>query len=276
MQLFRFVLRALARALTLLSVLSVCACATRADPRADEALGSTPWVLQSGVVDKETEGAASASATSVLPGTVLSHWTHYRLLGKKPTVFQYERVEGRDTLAVEAISSASMVRRKVRVAPQDLGQVRFSWNVPELIATADMGQRDFDDSAVRVVFAFDGDRSTFSGKNAMLNELTLALTGEEMPYAVLMYVWSKQRAVGEVIHSPRTDRIRKLVVESGGQNLNQWQDYERNIAADFFKLYGELPGALIGMGLMTDTDNTHTTAHAWYGPLQVLPPKLVP
>ena len=44
----------------------------------------------------------------------------------------------------------------------------------------------------------------------------------------------------------------------------------KNITADFERLYGESPGALIGMGIMTDSDNTHTTAQAWYGPLQVL------
>jgi hypothetical protein len=35
-------------------------------------------------------------------------------------------------------------------------------------------------------------------------------------------------------------------------------------------VYGERPGALIGMGVMTDTDNTQTKAQAWYGPVQVL------
>jgi Protein of unknown function (DUF3047) len=192
------------------------------------------------------------------------------LPGKQPSDFRAVRIEGRDAMAVTAVSSASMLRRKVHVEPLNLGQARFSWNVPELIATADMGHRDFDDSPVRVVLAFDGDRSRFSAKNAMLNELTRALTGDEMPYAVLMYVWSKQRPVGEIIHSPRTDRIRKLVIESGSEKLGHWQLYERNIATDFQDVYNEPPGALIGMGIMTDTDNTRTSTKAWYGALQVL------
>ena len=68
-----------------------------------------------------------------------------------------------------------------------------------------------------------------------------------------------------MIVNPRTDRIRKIVVESGTKNLNQWLDYKRDIRADFEKAFGEPPGALVGIGIMTDTDNTHSMASAWYG-----------
>ena len=97
----------------------------------------------------------------------------------------------------------------------------------------------------------------------------VALTGEEMPYATLMYVWCNKREPGTVIRSPRTDRIRKLVVESGPKRLNQWLDYERDIRADFQRAFGEAPGALVAIGIMTDSDNTHTTTQAWYGPVQL-------
>jgi len=170
-------------------------------------------------------------------------------------------------MAASAVSSASMLRQTVHIPPDQLGQVKFSWKVPELIAQADMALREVDDSPVRIVLAFDGDRTRFSAKNAMLSELSHAITGEPLPYATLMYVWCNSRAPGAVIINPRTDRIRTLVVESGGKNLNQWLDYERDIRADYVKAFGELPGALVGVGIMTDTDNTRSTTHAWYGQL---------
>jgi hypothetical protein len=129
--------------------------------------------------------------------------------------------------------------------------------------------RDTGDSPVRIVLAFEGDRAKFSAKNAMLSELSHTLTGEPMPYATLMYVWCNTRAPGTVIINPRTDRIRKIVVESGAKNLNHWLDYERNIRADFEKAYGEPPGALVGVAIMTDTDNTRSTARAWYGKVKL-------
>ena len=166
--------------------------------------------------------------------------------------------------------SASLLRQKRQVPASQLGLVRFSWKVPALIAHADMALRDADDSPVRVVLVFDGDRSRLSMKDAMLSELAQTLTGEPMPYATLMYVWCNKRAPGSVIINPRTDRVRKLVLESGPAHLNQWRDYERLIAADFEAAFGEPPGALLGIGIMTDTDNTRSSAQAWYGPVTLV------
>ena len=106
-------------------------------------------------------------------------------------------------------------------------------------------------------------------KNTMLSELSHLVTGAPMPYATLMYVWCNNRPLNTVIENPRTDRIRKIVVESGSERLNQWLTYERNIRADYENAFGEAPGALIGIGLMTDTDNTQSHIQAWYGAIQL-------
>ena len=207
--------------------------------------------------------AAQSSVPTASPGGPGPRWQHYRLPGKQATNFAYSRKDGRHSMAVMAQSSASMLRQKVHIAPAALSHVQFSWWVPELIAQADMALRDADDAPVRIVLAFDGDRSKFSAKNAMLSELSHAITGEPLPYATLMYVWCITRAPGTVIINPRTDRIRKLVVESGSAKLNQWLDYQRDIRADFERAFGEAPGALVGIGIMTDTDNTQSHARAW-------------
>lgn len=242
-----------ARFLAAVAALQLAACASLSPvPGGDAAetgLAATPWTIAS-------------SAAPDAPA-----WQHYKLPGKQPSQFSYVRKDGRHAMAVHSKSSASMVRQVVRIEPDDLRSVRFSWKVPDLIAQADMALRESDDSPVRIVLAFEGDRSKFSSKNAMLSELARALTGEEMPYATLMYVWCNTRQPGSVIVNPRTDRIRKLVVESGAGKLRQWVDYERNIRADYEKAFGEAPGALVGIGIMTDSDNTRSTTQAWYGPV---------
>lgn len=241
--------------LALIGLLSGCAATPPREDAAENGVESNVWTL-----------------APVLPGSApeaQTRWQHYLLPGKQATSFRLARSEGRDALAVQAKGSASMLRQKVYVASSELSQLKFSWKVPELIAQADMAVREADDSPVRIVLAFDGDRSKFSAKNAMLSELTHALTGEPMPYATLMYVWCNTRAPGSVITNPRTDRIRKMVVESGSTNLNQWLDYERDVRADFEKAFGETPGDLVGVGIMTDTDNTQTDIRAWYGTLKL-------
>jgi len=238
-----------------------------------------------------TAGALTA-CSSLLPPTALvnptvqasptgdGHWTPadqarwsvVRFPGKRQTHFKLVNHEKRAGTQADATQSISMLRHNLRVAPAQLGTLTFAWQVPELIEGADMGHRHADDSPVRVVLAFEGDRAKFSARDAMLSELSLALTGEELPYATLMYVWSNQRPVGAVIANPRTDRIQKIVVESGGQNLKRWLEYQRDVRADFEKAFGEPPGALLAIGLMTDSDNTQTTTRAWYGDIRLAPP----
>lgn len=209
---------------------------------------------------------AAASGTDAQPGV----WKHLEFPGKRASRYRYVRIDGRDAMVVDATSSASMLRRQLRVEAADLSRVRFSWKVPALVATADLTDRERSDSPVRVVLAFEGDRSKFSARDAMLSELAHALTGEPMPYATLMYVWGTHSAPGTVLNNNRTSRIRKLVMESGPGHLNQWMDYERDIRADFIQAFGEAPGALVSIGIMTDTDNTESKATAWYGPVRHL------
>ncbi|UUZ69362.1 DUF3047 domain-containing protein [Polaromonas sp. P2-4] len=61
----------------------------------------------------------------------------------------------------------------------------------------------------------------------------------------------------------------------GPGQLNRWLDYERDIRADYEKAFGEAPGALLAIGIMTDTDNTRSSTLAWYGPVTLVPDTLL-
>lgn len=201
-------------------------------------------------------------------------WQHMPLPGKAATDYQPARYGERDVLQVFAESSASLMRRKLLLEPQHLGQIHFSWKVPALMPASDMARRDAEDSVVRVVLSFDGGRSRLSARDHMLSELAQLMTGEPMPYATLMYVWCPTREAGSTIANPRTDRIRKLVVESGEVRLNQWLEYERDIRADFRAVFGEEPGRLTSVAIMTDSDNTGSSVRAWYGPVRLEPARV--
>jgi len=130
---------------------------------------------------------------------------------------------------------------------------------------------DREDAVARVIFAFDGDRSRLSARNRAMFDLARALTGEEPPYATLMYVWETRKPVDTVVVNPRSDRIRKLVVDSGPAHLGAWRAHQRDLAADFERAFGEKPGTLVAIGKMTDADNTQARAEAWYGPIELMP-----
>jgi Protein of unknown function (DUF3047) len=208
--------------------------------------------------------AACASVPPPGPG-----WHPHALPGKESTTYRWTLKDGLGAWHAVAHRSASLMRRHL---PADLSrpnQVAFSWWVDELIAAADIRHPESDDAPARVIFAFDGDRSKLSMRNRMLSEMAHALTGEPMPYATLVYAWDGRAPVDEVVISQRSDRVRTLVVESGQRHLKQWRHYQRDLAADFRRAFGEEPGPLLGMAVMTDADNTASQAEAWYGDIQL-------
>ncbi|PIT74128.1 DUF3047 domain-containing protein [Limnohabitans sp. G3-2] len=198
-----------------------------------------------------------------------AQWEAVTLPGKLRTAFKLEKRQQREALSAQAEASASMLRQRLQVPADQLGRLQFAWQIDNLLAGADMGERDSEDSPVRVILAFEGDRSRFSAKNAMLSDLTEALTGEPLPYATLMYVWCNRRPVDTVIVNPRTDRVRKWVVDSGPAHIRQWRQHNRDVRADFEKAFGEAPGALVGVAIMTDSDNTRGHVRAWYGDIRL-------
>jgi len=62
-----------------------------------------------------------------------------------------------------------------------------------------------------------------------------------------------------------------LVAESGAANVGKWVSYQRNIVDDYVKVFGEPPGRLLAVGVLTDTDNTEEQVEAWYGDIHLLP-----
>lgn len=213
------------------------------------------------------------TAGSAPPGvsTLADGWHAVPLPGKRPTRYAATRKEGRAVVHARAEQSASMWRRKVHKDPQHLGEVRWVWRADGLIDEANVSDADREDAVARVVFAFDGDRSRLSARNRALFDLAQAVSGEAPPYATLMYVWETSAPVGSVIVNPRTDRVRKIVVDSGVQHLKTWREHRRNLAEDFRRAFGEDPGPLVGIAVMTDADNTRSRAEAWYGPIEFTP-----
>jgi hypothetical protein len=202
-------------------------------------------------------------------GVAADGWHEVPLPGKRPTRYAQAHKDGRVCIHARAENSASMWRRKVNVGADQLGRARWAWRVDRLNGQASVSEVDREDAVARVIFAFDGDRSRLSARNRAMFDLAHALTGEEPPYATLMYVWETRKPVGTLVVNPRSDRIRKWVVDSGPDHLGTWRVHQRDLAADFERAFGEKPGRLLAIGKMTDADNTQALAEAWYGPIEL-------
>jgi len=243
-------------ALALLSAWSLSACS---------ALGPAPGT--------DLDGSAWAQATQLpTAGSGPGPGWHERRVGTRtPTRYVPTRHAGRPALQADSDGGDSLVRVQLQAGEPLATRLHFSWFTDGLNHDADLADTTVDDAVVRVILQFDGDRGRFAPRDHRMSELVRLVTGEPLPYATLVYVWDPVRPVGTVIRHQRTNRIRKLVVQSGTEGLGRWNDFERDVAADYRHAFGEAPAQLAFIALMTDANNTGHRSKAWYGPLRWTP-----
>ncbi len=195
-------------------------------------------------------------------------WQDVALPGKAQTAYRWEWQDGRRELVARADASASIFRRRLSKPAEALRDVEFGWWAQALPEGADLSEPGKTDAAARVMFAFDGDAKQLSPRNRLLFDLARTLSGEAPPYATLVYVWDATAPVGSVIVHPRNDRVRKIVVESGHGALRQWRRYRRSLVDDYRLAFGEPPGPLLAVAVMTDGDNTRSRLTTRYSDIE--------
>jgi hypothetical protein len=189
---------------------------------------------------------------------------------KKPTAYQLVRKDERTVLHARAESASSGLMHHVSIDPKKQPWLHWQWQIAGLVKSADNSQKTTEDSPVRIILGFDGDKDALPFADQILFETAKVVTGHDFPYATLMYIWGNKAPVDSVIRSPHSGRIKMLVVEKGADGIGQWRNFARNIVEDYQQAFGEKPGRLIGVGVMTDTDNTGESVEAWYGDIKLL------
>jgi len=86
----------------------------------------------------------------------------------------------------------------------------------------------------------------------------------------LEYIWAENIPEGTVIASPYFKNLKLIVVESGRDNMGNWVFEKRNIYDDYKMAFGRIPKRKVSaIALMTDSDNTLSTAEAFYKDIKV-------
>jgi hypothetical protein len=189
---------------------------------------------------------------------------------RKKTEYQLVTDGDKTVLHAYAAGATSGLMENVSIDPNAQPWLNWKWKIGSQAKSIDNSQRPTEDSPVRIILGFDGDKDTLPFSEQILFDTAKLLTGYEFPYATLMYIWDPKAPVGSVKNSKRSSRIRTMVVENGLNTVDQWRDFTRNIVEDFQKAYGEKPGKLIGVGVLTDTDEPDETVEAWYGDIRLL------
>jgi hypothetical protein len=209
------------------------------------------------------------------PGEILpggwKPWTLSKL--KRSTYYSLVLENGKTVISAKADNSASgLIHPLANLDARNYSQLSWRWKVEQLILGADNTRRSLEDSPVRLVVTFGGDKSRLDFGDRMFFSQVKAVSGQDMPYATLMYIWENRVAKETVIPNGYTGRIKMVVAESGRDKLGHWQEVKRNVYDDYKRAFGEEPGPITAIGILTDTDNTGESTHAWYGDISLRKP----
>lgn len=124
-------------------------------------------------------------------GRLPKAWQVWRITPQKnKTVYTLEQYEGRTVLKANADTAASGLVLSL-VPREALGLfLNWQWKAVDYIPNADNHEPSRDDAPLRLLVAFDGDKSKLPVRDQMVFEMAKIVTGHDLPYATLMYVWA--------------------------------------------------------------------------------------
>ena len=212
--------------------------------------------------------------SKMTPGAPPQGWKPFQLAAtKKSTEYTLVNEDGVVALRAVAHGAASAMEFKTTFDPHKFPMISFKWEVHQGIPSANNADVNKEDSPVRVMIGFDGDTSKLGLKDKFASSLAQTASGQALPYATLMYIWGNKVPLDSITVSGRTSRIRMLAVNVDDKGIGKWQSHTRNMVEDFKRAFGEEPGNVISIQLLTDTDNTGEDCMAFYGDISVGPPK---
>lgn len=242
------------------------------------------WPLWLAVLPFAVIASAAVAARDVLPerievgnfsigrGELPPGWRPFEFKGVRRRT-EYGLVRDSEGWVVRAVSeaSASGLIYPLEVDLREYPILRWRWKVENVIEKGDVTKRRGDDYPARIYVAFQYDPAKLSIAQRLLHQTARVLYGD-IPGQVLNYIWGNREPRNKVFAnpSPFTDFSRLLVCRSRADPLGTWFEEERNLYSDYQLAFGAEPPLLIGIGIMTDTDNTGDSATAYYGDITLL------
>src|SRR5262249_20046559 len=185
-----------------------------------------------------TAGAASQLSvfSASKPGQpVPPRWNVWTMSKLRPqSHYQPLADAGATVLKGHAEASASGLLHDLDLDIRDRPVLSWRWKVMDLAPSEDSP----DDSPVRIMVNFAGDLSKIPFGDRVFYDQFRFFTGQQLPYAGVMYVWGSKTPKGGHVVNKYTSRIKIIAVESGRDKLGQWLEESRNVADDYRRLFG--------------------------------------
>jgi Protein of unknown function (DUF3047) len=182
-------------------------------------------------------------------------------IGEFPVDWKPRKEEGRAVYSVREEDG----RRFLHAASQGIGIqagrevawdldaypiLAWAWRAVEFPKGSDERKSATNDSAVSVYALFPGAMNTVKS---------------------MKYIWSRVAPVGTPLTSSG-GRTQVLVLRSGTGQAGQWLDEQANVLEDYRKRFGDKPPKPAGIAVLTDSDDTKSSAQGDYANFRACKP----
>lgn len=162
---------------------------------------------------------------------------------------------GRNRLSVKSDGTVSMAYARVDPTLWPAKQARWSWAVSEGVPATDLRRKGGDDRNLALYFVFLPETKAQALSGSGIRKLLA-----EPDARVLVYVWGGNHERRAFLDSPYLGARGKTVVQRGTGTGSFSETVD--LAADYGRAFGGAPGALVGLAVSGDSDDTGSRIRA--------------
>lgn len=183
----------------------------------------------------------------------------------------YQLVRDANQTVVKAVSgnSASGLIRYYTDSAEHRPWIAWRWKIDHVLEKGDVTQKKGDDYPARIYVAFEFVSEAKTLWQRLQYKTANLAAGGKLPGSALNYIWANKAARNIIIDNPYTDQTKMIVLQSGNDLAGQWVSEKRNLVTDYQAAFGTKPPPIMGIAIMTDTDNTGESAIAFYGDIHL-------
>ncbi len=176
---------------------------------------------------------------------LMDHWEPGKF--KSQTKYQIVDLAGIRVLKAESADSASGLVKEQRIDLQKTPVMNWRWRIENRLGNLDEQSKPGDDYAARVYVVISGGLAFWRTR-------------------AINYVWASTSPKGKIWPNAFAgDHAMMIALRSSSDQTGTWYTEKRNILVDLKQQFGEDIHYIDAVAIMTDTDNAHGKATAYYG-----------
>jgi hypothetical protein len=167
--------------------------------------------------------------------------------------------------SLDIVSDGAVSLAWTRTGRGDWGARVASWNwaVDQSVPATDLRLKGGDDRNISVYFVFLPEADAVNMENANIRQLN-----GNPNVRILQYVWGGNHSRGDVQQSPYAPgQGANVILRQAGTGRNS---ESVDLARDFATAFGDVPGALVGIAVSADSDDTNSMIRASVSDLAIL------